>query len=86
MRSNKHTLIIISRALLTLGSGVLVSNHALAADCTDVSGTTVTITGSCENNLQISGDGSNVTINSGVNIRAGKHAVGTKNGTNITIN
>ena len=86
MRLNKHTLITISRALLTLGFSVLVSNHALAADCTAVSGTTtVTITTNCSE-LNIGGDGSNVTINSGVTIRAGKHAVGTKNGTNITIN
>ena len=85
MRSNKHTLITISRAFLTLGSGVLVSNHALAADCTDVSGTTVTITASCTE-LEISADGSNVTINSGVTIdKTGAGAVTTPDATNATI-
>ena len=47
MRSNRHTIITISRALLALGFGVLASNHALAQDCTAVSGSTVIITTNC---------------------------------------
>ena len=85
MRSNKHTLITISRALLTLGSGVLVSNYAVAADCTDVDGTTETITTSCTD-LDITGDASDVTINSGVTIdKTGNTAVASANSTNTTI-
>jgi len=85
MRSNRHTIITISRALLALGFGVLASNHALAQDCTTVSGTTVTITDSCTD-LDIFGDGSNVTINSGVTIDTPtKGAVTTGNSTNTTI-
>ena len=38
-----------------------------ALDCTDISGTTTTITKNCSD-LDIDGDSSNVTINSGVTI------------------
>ena len=69
VRSNRHTIITVSLALLALGYSVLVSTHALAQvpSCADVTGTTVTITTNC-NDLSIRGDNSNVTINSGVEI------------------
>jgi len=56
----------------------------LSADCTDVSGTTVTFSTSCTD-LDIDGDGSNVTINSGVTIDGTKDAVGVANATNTTL-
>jgi len=86
MHSNRHAIITVSLALLALGFSVLASNHALAADpCTDVSGTTVIITESCSD-LNIGGDGSNVTINSGVIIDSpGTGAVATGGSTNATI-
>ena len=76
MRSKRLTIITVSLALLALGISVLASSHALAQDCTAVSGTSVTITTNCSE-LDIGGDGSNVTINSGVTIDApGTGAVG----------
>ena len=42
-------------------------NTVFALDCTDVSGTTTTIVKNCSD-LDIDGDSSNVTINSGVTI------------------
>jgi len=57
----------------------------LSADCTDVSGTTVTFSTDCSD-LDIAGDGSNVTINSGVTInKTGGGALGLRNSTNTTI-
>ena len=47
--------------------GFLLSNFLFAADCTDPSGSTVSISTNCSN-LDISGDGSNVTIDNGVTI------------------
>ena len=87
MHSNRHTIITVSLALLALGFSVLASNHALAQNCTPVSGTTVIITTSCTV-LDIDGDGSNVTINSGVTIdnsTGSAGAVETSNSTNTTI-
>jgi hypothetical protein len=60
------------------------SHQVLAADCGSVSGTT-TISTNCTS-LNIIGDDSNVTINSGVTINATKSiAVKTPNATNATI-
>ena len=84
MHSNRHAIITVSLALLALGFSVLAPNHALAQDCTPVSGTTVTITTRCSE-LEIGGDGSNVTINLGVTIDKRKNAVGTQDMTNGTI-
>lgn len=55
-----------------------------AADCTDVSGTTETIEANCSD-LDIDGDSSNVTINSGVTIDGTTDAVGLTNATNTTL-
>ena len=55
----------------------------MSADCEDASGT-VTISTSCTA-LDISGDGSNVTVNSGVTIDSTSIAVKTPNATNATI-
>ena len=61
------------------------SHQGLAADCEDVSGTTVTFSTDCSD-LDIAGDGSNVTINSGVTInKTGGTALGLRNTTNTTI-
>jgi hypothetical protein len=68
-----------------LSLNYLFSAQVLSADCADVPGTTVTITVSCTD-LNITGDSSNVTINSGVTIDVtGNTAVATKNSTNTTI-
>jgi len=68
-----------------LSLSYLICGQVLSADCADVPGTTVTITVSCTD-LNITGDSSNVTINSGVTIDVtGNTAVATKNSTNTTI-
>ena len=59
----------------------LFSSLVFSADRADVSGITVTITTDCSE-LDIGGDGSNVTVNSGVTIDAEKGAVVTGNATN----
>lgn len=59
-------------------------NTVFAAACTDVSGTTVTIEANCSD-LDIDGDSSNVTINSGVTIDGTNDAVGLANATNATL-
>ena len=65
--------------------GFLLSNFLFAADCTDPSGSTVSISTNCSN-LDISGDGSNVTIDNGVTIdSSAKTAVKTSDSTNTTI-
>ena len=56
------------------------SYQGFAADCSDASGTTVTISTSCTGGLSFSGDVTNLTINSGVTInRTGGGAVRTDN-------
>ena len=65
--------------------GFLLSNFLFAADCTDPSGSTVSISTNCSN-LDISGDGSNVTVDNGVTIdSSAKTAVKTSDSTNTTI-
>ncbi len=62
----------------------MFSDYSSAGDCADVSGT-ITISTSCTS-LNIGGDGSNVTINSGVTVNStGGTAVRTPNATNATI-
>ncbi len=61
-----------------------------SADCSDVNASTVTITSSCEGTLSITGDGSNITINSGVRVSGDsdndyKFGIDTTDGTNTTI-
>ena len=60
----------------------------LAADCEDVDGVTSTITSNCTE-LTVAGDGSNITINSGVTISGAtsnnRHAITTTSSTNTTI-
>ena len=60
----------------------------LAADCEDVDGATSTITSNCTE-LTVTGDGSNITINSGVTISGAtsnnRHAIRTTSSTNTTI-
>jgi len=53
--------------IILLSLNFLFITQVLSAECTDVSGTTVTISADCED-LDISGSGANVTINSGVTI------------------
>ena len=66
-----------------LSLSYFICGQVLSADCDDASGT-VTISTSCTA-LDISGDGSNVTVNSGVTIDATKGAVATGNAANATI-
>jgi hypothetical protein len=56
----------------------------LSDNCTDISGSTATFSTSCTD-LDIDGDGSNVTINSGVTIDGTSDAVGFANATNTTL-
>ena len=63
----------------------LSSNFLVAADCTDPSGSTVSISTDCSN-LDISGDGSSVTVDTGITIDSTSIAVKTSNATNTTIN
>jgi len=71
-----------------LSLSYLICGQVLSANCTDVSGTTVTISTSCTD-LNISGDSSNVTINSGVTIDeiggGNSTAVSLENSTDTTI-
>ena len=61
------------------------SHQVLAADCKDVNGNTKTFSTDCSD-LDIAGDGSNVTINLGVTInKTGGTALGLRNTTNTTI-
>ena len=65
--------------------GFLLSNFLFAADCTDPSGSTVSISTNCSK-LDISGDGSDVTIDTGVTIDSSTSiAVKTSNATNTNI-
>ena len=63
---------------------VFYSKYLSAADCLVVSGTTKTISSNCSD-LEIEGDGSNVTVDSGVTIDSTNVAVKTANGTNTSI-
>jgi len=62
----------------------LFSSLVQSADCNDISGSTATFSTSCTD-LDIDGDGSNVTINSGVTIDGTSDAVGFANATNTTL-
>jgi len=65
---------------------IFFSKYLSAADCTDVKGTTETISATCTNGLLIKKDGSHVTINSGVKVKAAEKAVKNHTGaTNTTI-
>ncbi len=57
-----------------LGGVPSFSSSASAADCTDVDGTTATISADCTD-LDIQGDNADVTINSGVTVSASSTAV-----------
>ena len=59
------------------------SHQILAADCDDVSGTTVTISKSCTD-LDIQGDNADVTINSGVTVSGSSAAVNSTGSGTIT--
>ena len=73
------------KIVLAIILGFLPSNFLFAADCTDPSGSTVSISTSCSN-LDISGDGSNVTIDNGIIIDSSTGvAVKTSNATDTTI-
>jgi len=69
---------------ISLSLNFLFCSQVLSGDCRDVSASTETVAASCSD-LDIGGDGSNVTVNSGVTIDATKGAVATGNATNATI-
>jgi len=60
-----------------------------AADCANVNGATTTISTDCSGRLEVTGDGSNITIDSGVNVSGQtsneRFAIETTDGTNTTI-
>jgi len=71
--------------VIFLSLNFLFCTKVLSADCQEVSGSTVTFSTDCSV-LVIEGDGSIVTINSGVTIdRAANHVVDTTSSTNTTI-
>ena len=70
--------------VIFLSLNFLFCTQVLSANCTDVSGSTATFSTSCTD-LDIDGDGSNVTINSGVTIDGTSDAVGFANATNTTL-
>jgi len=74
--------------IIFLSLNFLFCTKVLSADCADASGNTVTISTSCTD-LNISGDSSNVTINSGVTIDeiggGNSTAVSLENSTDTTI-
>ena len=74
--------------VIFLSLNFLFSAQVLSANCTDISGSTVTFSTDCSV-LVIEGDGSNVTINSGVTISSAdadsNNAVATGNSTNTII-
>ena len=69
--------------VIFLSLNFLFCTQVLSANCTDISGSTATFSTSCTD-LDIDGDGSNVTINSGVTIDGTKKAV-FANATNTTL-
>ena len=78
------------RFLITLVIFFLAGTvNSIAADCADVDGTTVTITTDCSGRLEVTGDSSNITIDSGVNVSGqtdnNRFAIETTDGTNTTI-
>jgi len=78
------------RFLITLVIFLLVGTvNSLAADCADVNGATTTISSDCSGRLEVTGDGSNITIDSGVNVSGQtsneRFAIETTDGTNTTI-
>ena len=74
---------LVKYLFIFLSLSFLFSTQVLSADCADASGT-VTISTSCTG-LNISGDGSNVTVDSGVTIDDTSIAVKTPDATNATI-
>ena len=70
--------------VICLSLNFLFCTQVLSANCTDVSGSTATFSTSCTD-LDIDGDGSNVTINSGVTIDGTRKAVNFANATNATL-
>ena len=53
---------------------IFFSKLIFAADCTAVNGNTVTISSNCTN-LEVSGEGSNVTVDTGVTVSASSVAL-----------
>ena len=74
---------------ISLLLSLLFSNPVFSADCTDVNGATATISSDCSGRLGVTGDSSNITINSGVTISGqtsnDRYAIETTNGTNTII-
>ena len=70
--------------VIFLSLNFLFCSKVLSANCTDISGSTATFSTSCTD-LDIDGDGSNVTINSGVTIDGTRKAVNFANATNATL-
>ena len=88
LNKNKYLFKFIRNVLIIL---ILPNSTPLySADCSDVDASTVTISSNCEGRLSITGDSSNVTINSGVRISGDsdndyKFGIDTTDGTNTTI-
>ena len=74
---------------ISLLLSLLFSNPVFSADCADVNGATATISSDCSGRLGVTGDGSNITIDSGVNVSGQtsnkRFAIETTDGTNTTI-
>ena len=75
---------LVKYLFIFLSLNFLFCTQVLSANCTDISGSTATFSVSCTD-LDIDGDSSNVTINSGVTIDGTSDAVGFANATNTTL-
>ena len=68
---------------------IFFSSLSFGQDCVDVDGTTETIDSDCTGRLYVTGDGSNITIDSGVTVSGqtsnDRFAIDTTGGTNTTI-
>jgi len=81
----KHSNLFNYLIFFMLGGIPSFSSSASAADCTDVDGTTETITADCTN-LDIQGNNADVTINSGVTIDDPADKAVTNSGTATSLN
>ena len=75
--------------VIFLSLNFLFSAQVLSVDCNDVNGATTTISSDCSGRLGVTGDGSNITIDTGVNVSGQtsnkRFAIETTDGTNTTI-
>ncbi len=90
LRNSKLVLFKTYIFLVLFALGIIfIPKLTYAADCSNVNGATRTISSDCSGRLEVTGDGSNITIDSGVNVSGQtsneRFAIETTDGTNTTI-